>query len=69
MFSLPPLGKALAIYGPVLLIAYAAGAIRVVAHRADLPDRRRRTLQATWVALLLVGVPLWLVLAAVLRIG
>ncbi len=58
----------LAVYGPVLLIAFAAGAVRVIAQRADLPDRRRRALEAAWVALLLVGVPLWLVLAG-LTIG
>jgi uncharacterized membrane protein YecN with MAPEG domain len=69
MFRGPGLAQLLALYGPVLFLAFAAGGVRVYAHRADLPERRRRGLQVTWVALLLVGVPLWLVLAAVLRIG
>ncbi len=57
------------VYGPLLLIGFAAGAIRALAQRPDLPPRRRRALQAGWVMLLLAGVPLWLVLAALLRPG
>ncbi len=56
------------VYGPLLLLGLAAGAIHGYCRRPDLPRRRRRALQATWVLLLLAGVPLWLVLAAVLRI-
>jgi hypothetical protein len=67
--GLPPLGRTLLLYGPILLIAFAAGGVRVVASRPGVPARRRRALDATWIALLLVGVPLWLVLAVLLRLG
>lgn len=61
------LAGALLFYAPLLAIGVAAGALRALALRA--PDgRRRRVLTATWVLLLLAGVPLWLVLAAVLRV-
>jgi hypothetical protein len=65
----PSLGELVALYAPVLLLAFAAGGVRVYARRAELPERRRRMLQALWVAILLVGIPVWLVLAAVLKIG
>ncbi len=55
-----------ALLGPLFLLGLAAGVLRALAHRPDLPARRRRTASAGWVLLLLVGVPLWLVLAAVL---
>jgi hypothetical protein len=58
----------LALAGPLLLLGFGAGALRALAHRPELPGRRRRLLQAAWVALLLVGTPLWLVLAAVLGV-
>ncbi len=67
MLSLP-LPKLLALLGPLLLGYFAAGGLRALALRPGLDPRRRRTLQAAWIALLLAGVPLWLVLAAVLRI-
>ena len=54
--------------GPLLLLGLSAGALRALALRPDLPARRRRALSAAWVLLLLAGAPLWLVLAAVLRI-
>jgi hypothetical protein len=54
--------------GPLFLLAVGAGALRALAQRPDLPARRRRALSAAWVLLLLVGAPLWLLLAAVLRI-
>jgi hypothetical protein len=56
-----------ALLAPVLAIGFAAGGIRALALRAEAP-RRRRALQAAWVLTLLVGVPLWLVLAAALRV-
>jgi hypothetical protein len=40
----------------------------VLARHPALSERRRRAYQAGWVLLLLAGVPLWLVLAAVLRL-
>jgi hypothetical protein len=63
-----PLPKLLLLLAPLLAVGFAAGAIRAVARRPDLPPRRRRALQALWVLLLLAGAPLWLVLAAVLRL-
>jgi len=63
-----PLPKLVALLGPLLLLGFAAGAIRAIALRDGLASRRRRTLQALWVLVLLVGAPLWLVLAAALRI-
>lgn len=60
-------GSLLLTYGPLLLIGFAAGALRALGRRAELPERRRRLYGALWVALLLAGVPLWLVLAALLR--
>ncbi len=56
------------LYGPLLLAGLGAGAIRTAARRPSLAPRRRRALQAAWVLVLLVGVPLWLVLAAVLHV-
>lgn len=63
-----PLPKLLLLLGPLLALGFAAGALRAFARRADLPPSRRRALQAAWVLLLLAGAPLWLVLAAVLRL-
>lgn len=61
--SLPRLA---ALLGPLLVLGFAAGALRAAALRPALPSRRRRALQAAWVLLLLAGAPLWLVLAAAL---
>jgi hypothetical protein len=63
-----PLPKLLLVLGPLVALGFAAGALRALAQRADLPPPRRRGLQAAWVLLLLAGAPLWLVLAAVLRL-
>jgi hypothetical protein len=61
--------RALLLLGvPLLVVGAAAGALRALSQQPALDARRRRALQAGWVMLLLVGVPLWLVLAAVLRI-
>ncbi len=65
--SLSP-GSALLLGIPLLLLGAASGALRVLARAPDLGPRRRRAFQAGWVLLLLVGVPLWLVLGAVLRL-
>ncbi len=67
---MPPIGLASAVllFGPLLALGFAAGAIRATARRGDRSPRGRRALQALWVVLLLAGVPVWLVLAAVLRI-
>ncbi len=61
------LSAALLAYGPLLVLGFAAGALRAVSHRPGLPARTRRALAAGWVLLLLVGAPLWLFLAATLR--
>ena len=53
---------------PLLLLGAVAGALRILAMNPALPRRRRRALQATWVLLLLAGVPLWLVASAALRL-
>jgi hypothetical protein len=58
----------LALAGPLFLLGFGAGALRALARRPELPERRRRALQATWVVLLLVGTPLWLVLAAAIGV-
>ncbi len=62
------LSRAAVLLGPLLLLGFAAGIVRALAQRPGLEPRRRRRLQAAWVLLLLVGAPVWLVLAAVLRI-
>lgn len=62
------LRSALLLGVPLLLLGAASGALRVLARDPALPLRRRRALQAAWVLLLLAGVPLWLIVAAVLRL-
>jgi hypothetical protein len=61
-------GSALLLGLPLLLLGVASGALRALARQPALSPRRRRVYQAGWVLLLLAGVPLWLVLAAVLRL-
>jgi hypothetical protein len=63
-----PASTLLVLLGPLLLLGFAAGALRAAALRPGLPPRRHRALQAGWVLLLLAGAPLWLILAAALRI-
>jgi hypothetical protein len=58
----------LAVYGPLLLIGLAAGALRALGQRPGLPDASRRLYGISWVLLLLVGTPAWLFLAATLRL-
>jgi hypothetical protein len=62
------LRSAVALGLPLLLLGAVAGALRILARNPALPLGRRRALQAAWVLILLAGVPLWLVVAAVLRI-
>ncbi len=62
------LGRAALLLGPLLLLGFAAGAVRALAQRPGLSPRGRRRLQVAWVLVLLAGAPLWLVLAALLRI-
>jgi hypothetical protein len=63
--SLPSL---LLLLAPLFLLGFGAGAVRALARREGARPRRRRALQAAWVLMLLVGAPLWLALAAALRI-
>jgi hypothetical protein len=58
----------LAVYGPLLLIGLAAGALRALGQRPGLPDTSRRLYGISWVLLLLLGTPAWLFLAATLRL-
>ncbi|MBK9518454.1 MAG: hypothetical protein IPO09_14100 [Anaeromyxobacter sp.] len=52
---------------PLFALGAAAGALRGLALRQPPgPGRRRRSIG--WVLLLLVGAPVWLVLAALLRV-
>jgi hypothetical protein len=52
---------------PLLLLGFVAGALRAASLRtADV--KRRRALAFAWVAVLLVGAPLWLFLAATIGI-
>jgi hypothetical protein len=53
---------------PLLAVGAAAGVLRGLAQRAPDGSRRRRTLSAGWVLLLLAATPLWLILAAVLGV-
>jgi len=53
---------------PLFVLGAGAGALRGLALREPPGSRRGRTLTAVWVLLLLAGAPLWLVLAAVLRL-
>lgn len=48
---------------PLFALGFGAGALRALARRPGIPDRRRRALSAAWVLLLLAGAPLWLVAA------
>ena len=58
--------RLLALYGPLLLIGLAAGALRALGQRPGLPDSSRRLYGIGWVLLLLVGTPIWFFLAATL---
>jgi len=60
--------RLLALGAPLLLLGVASGALRVLASLPGALPRRRRALQAGWILVLIVGVPLWLVLAAALRL-
>jgi hypothetical protein len=62
-----PLRLAL-LLGPLFVIGAAAGVLRGLALREPEGTRRRRALAAAWVAVLLGVTPLWLILAALLRL-
>ncbi len=52
---------------PLLAVGFLAGGLRALAHRARGPTARR-ALTFGWIALLLLGAPLWLFLAATLGV-
>jgi multisubunit Na+/H+ antiporter MnhB subunit len=62
-----PLRLAL-LLAPLFAVGTAAGVLRGLALRAAPGSRRRRALSAAWVLVLLAAAPLWLVLAALLRL-
>lgn len=53
-----------ALYGPLLLIGLASGALRALSLRPGLEPARRRRFTVAWIVLLLLGTPLWLFTAA-----
>ncbi len=66
MLSGPTLLETAILWIPLLALGFAAGALRALARRPGVPDRRRRALSAAWVLLLLAGGPLWIVAAGLL---
>jgi hypothetical protein len=54
------------IYAPLAVLGIAAGALYALARRT--PDlRRKRYLDIAWIVAVLVGAPIWLFLAATLK--
>lgn len=53
---------------PLFAAGAAAGLLRALSLREPPGTRRRRALTAAWILALLLGVPLWLVAAAVLKL-
>lgn len=53
---------------PLFALGFGAGALRALGRRQGLPPERRRRYQLAWVLALLVGAPIWLVLAALLHL-
>ncbi len=62
------LSRAAVLLGPLLVLGFAAGIVRALAQRPGLEPTRRRALSIGWVLTLLVGTPVWLFLAATLRL-
>jgi hypothetical protein len=54
--------------GPLLVLGFVAGVVRALAQRPGLAAPSRRRLEVAWVLLLLVGAPVWLVLAVVIGV-
>lgn len=55
------------LYGPLVALAVAVGAIVALSRGRGLSPARRRALRTGGIALLLAGLPLWTALSAVLR--
>ena len=67
MLRLDLAGLAL-LLGPLLVLGFVAGVIRALAQRPGLAPPRRRMLGIAWVLLLMLGAPVWLVLAVVIGV-
>ena len=67
MFHLEP-GRVALLLGPLLVLGFVAGVIRALAQRPGLAPPRRRMLGIAWVLLLMLGAPIWLVLAVVIGV-
>lgn len=67
MFRLDPSKLAL-LLGPLLVLGFVAGVVRALAQRPGLSSPLRRRLEVGWVLLLLLGAPIWLVLAVVIGV-
>ncbi len=67
MLRLDPARLAL-LLGPLLVLGFVAGVVRAIAQRPGLAPPRRRMLEIGWVLLLMVGAPIWLVLAVVIGV-
>ncbi len=52
------------LYGPLILVGFAAGALFALSHRPGLSPHARRACSVLWVLTLLAGAPLWLLFAA-----
>jgi hypothetical protein len=61
-------GRLALLLGPLLVLGFVAGVVRAIAQRPGLAPSRRRVLEIGWVLLLMVGAPLWLVLAVVIGV-
>ena len=66
---MPPLAlsgaaRLLALYGPLILVGFAAGALWALSQRPGLSPGARRVCSVLWVVTLLAGAPLWLFFAA-----
>ncbi len=57
--------SAVALYLPLLLIGALAGLVYTLSSRARTP-KARRALHLAWILMILLGAPVWLVVAATL---
>jgi hypothetical protein len=67
VFRLDP-SKVALLLGPLLVLGFVAGVLRALAQRPSLSPPVRRRLEVGWVLLLLLGAPIWLVLAVVIGV-
>ena len=62
-----PLVRQLLLLAPLVLLGVTAGVLHAAGRRAASP-RRRRAFDIAWILTLLAGAPLWLFLAAWLKL-